>query len=81
MNYAMVLSIGVVTRTPKIERELQQNHNETHNAIEHKKRPGPLSKSAGRSFSRRRRKSPTVEVTVRLDLHSVGTAGFEPATP
>ncbi len=30
---------------------------------------------------RNRRKSPTVEVTVRLDLHSVGTAGFEPATP
>ena len=28
-----------------------------------------------------RRKSPTSEVDVRLDLHSVGTAGFEPATP
>src|SRR5713226_396042 len=40
-----VLGIGVVTRTPKIDRESQQNHNKTHNAIEHKKRVGPLSKS------------------------------------
>ena len=42
-----VLSIGVVTRTPKIDRELQQNHNRTHNAIEHGKTResvGPLSK-------------------------------------
>src|SRR2546427_4313997 len=29
----------------------------------------------------RRRKSPTAEVAAGLDLHSVGTAGFEPATP
>src|SRR5881628_3769776 len=28
-----------------------------------------------------RRKSPTAEVAAELDLHSVGTAGFEPATP
>ena len=31
-KYAMFWAIGVVTRTPKIDRELQQNHNETHNA-------------------------------------------------
>src|SRR6267378_3728006 len=28
-----------------------------------------------------RRKSPTAEVAAELDLHSVGTVGFEPATP
>ncbi len=28
-----VLGIGVVTRTPKIDRELQQNHTETHNGV------------------------------------------------
>src|SRR5712691_1265067 len=28
-----------------------------------------------------RRKSPTAKVAAGLDLHSVGTAGFEPATP
>jgi len=53
MNYAMVLSIGVVTRTPKIERELQQNHNETHNATEDEKTRksiDPLSRSGGRTF-------------------------------
>jgi len=38
----MFWAIGVVTRTPKIDRELQQNHNETHNAIEHKKKRRPL---------------------------------------
>jgi hypothetical protein len=27
-----VLGIGVGTRTPKVDQELQQNHNETHNA-------------------------------------------------
>jgi hypothetical protein len=26
-----VLGIGVVSRTPKIDRELQQSHNKTHN--------------------------------------------------
>src|SRR6266849_4836229 len=47
----MFWAIGVVTRTPKIDRELQQNHSKTHNAIEHKKQRksvGPLSKSGGR---------------------------------
>src|SRR2546426_4172026 len=29
----------------------------------------------------RRRKNPTAKVAAGLDLHSVGTAGFEPATP
>ncbi len=29
---------------------------------------------------RRRRKNPTAKVAAGLDLHSVGTAGFEPAT-
>src|SRR5438477_549646 len=28
-----------------------------------------------------RRKSPPAKVAVGLDLHSIGTAGFEPATP
>ncbi len=47
----MFWAIGVVTRTPKIDRESYQNHNETHNRIEHKKtrKPiDPLSKSGGR---------------------------------
>jgi hypothetical protein len=35
-----VLGIGVVTRTPKINRESQQNHNKTHNAR-------PLESSSG----------------------------------
>jgi len=38
------MGIGVVTQDPKINRELQQNHNETHNAGKLKKRAGPLSK-------------------------------------
>ena len=52
----MFWAIGVVTRTPKIDRELQQNHNATHNALEHKKiqnPSGPLSRSGGRLFLRR----------------------------
>jgi len=43
-----VLGIGVVTRTPKIDRELQQNHKRTHNAVEDRKTCksiGPLKKS------------------------------------
>jgi hypothetical protein len=31
----------VVTRTPKIDRESQQNHSKTHNAIEHQKTDQP----------------------------------------
>ncbi len=49
----MFWAIGVVTRTPKIHRELQQNHNRTHNAVEHEKTPepiGPLIASGGRFF-------------------------------
>jgi len=38
-------------------------------------------KEAERWVAARRRKSPASEVDVRLDLHSIGTAGFEPATP
>ena len=44
----MFWAIGVVTRTPKINRESQQNHNATHNAVEdkkHSKSIGPLSES------------------------------------
>ena len=48
----MFWAIGVVTRIPKINRESYQNHNRTHNAIEHKKRVGPLSMPGGRLFSR-----------------------------
>ena len=56
-----VLGSGVVTRTPKIDQELQQNHNGTHNTIEHKKTRksvGPLSKSGGRFFLQRSPREP-----------------------
>ena len=55
-----------MTRTPKIDRELQQNHNRTHNAIEHKKtrKPvGPLSKSGGRFLRTRESEKHSQQLT------------------
>ena len=41
----------------------------------------PLKPGMTRNIGSSRRKSPTAEVAVELALHSIGTAGFEPATP